>query len=109
MSDAFVAPLLPKERMYDLGKACNWKLFKLKPIFLIPIPRFVFSVQHHIYFLILTMLLQFIRLAEAKPKGDTENTSNAEQPSRTMITNSSSGIGHLGAVPVQGAVPKDAP
>jgi len=92
--------------MYDLGKACNWKLFKLKPFFLTPIPRFVFSVQHHIYFLILTTLLQFIRVAEVKSNGDTENTSNAEQPSRTTITNSS--IGHLEAVPVQGAVPEDA-
>lgn len=54
----------------------------------------------------LTMSSQSIRLAKAKPIGDTEDTSNAEQPSRTMITNPS--IGYLGAGPVQGAVPEDA-
>jgi hypothetical protein len=93
--------------MYDLGKACNWNLFQLKPLFLTPIPGFVFSVLLHIYFLILTMLSQFIHLAEVKSHDDTEDTNNAKRPSRTTVTNSSNV--HLGAVPVQGAVPEDAP
>ncbi|KIM44560.1 hypothetical protein M413DRAFT_67687 [Hebeloma cylindrosporum] len=38
-NEVFVAPLLPKERMYDLGNDCNWKLFQLRPFFLTPSPR----------------------------------------------------------------------
>jgi len=38
ISDVFVVPRLPKERMYDLGKACNWKLFQAKPLISTPTP-----------------------------------------------------------------------
>ena len=50
ISNTLVTPLLPKEQMYNFGRACNWKLFWLKPLFMTPVPWFFFSVWYHIYF-----------------------------------------------------------